>query len=582
MKKQPKSIDLTIFQKTIRDELASHLEYLKGSKDLFFDEELMKPFDLISGAAFLKQNGVQKIYKLQPTIQEATSNQVIFIVRPYPDRMKLIAKIINLDREKGVEKRYHIVLTPKRLNTCDLLLEQEGIYGDVTIAEFNSDFFQLDDDVLSLEMPLCFKQFYAEKDTTWYSSVARTLIMLQEAFGTLADTFCFGTSAKAIYELMQIMSEGRNFNLPNGNEIGSVIVLDRDVDYASLLCSQLTYEGLVAERFGIKSSVGDFPKEVTKTEQGIKLRLNSSDRVFFEIRGLHISSIFQVLSHKAKMIQCGYDKRNDLDSVSEMKQFVSEDLKRLRKDHSSLAVHIGAGEAIMSKWKSDNFEECMHIEQCLLYDVDFKDSSSYVETCINRQADSLHCLRLLCLLSVAKGGLDPKLYKSLKLQYLQSFGYKHLLTFKSLKDSGLYTENTDRRNIFPRVKKKFNLIPKSPDTVNLGISPSDVSYVFGGAYTPFVTKLVEQICAKGLTTTLEESLTSSGVSTFKYKQGSSARANKSTASSNTILIVFLGGCTHTEINALRFIGVQLGVRFVILTTAVVTAKEVLETLSVSK
>jgi len=581
MKKQPKSIDLSIFQKLARDELVSHLKFLEGGKDLFFDEELMKSFDLISGAAFLKQNGVQKIFKLQPTLLDCTSNQVIFIVRPYADRMKLIAKIVNLDREKGIDKKYHIVLTPKRLNTCDLLLEQEGIYGDVTIAEFTLDFFQLDDDVLSLEMPLCYKQFYSEKDTTWFNSIARTLITLQEAYGTIMDNYCFGSSARAIFDLMQMMSEGRNFNLPDGNEIGSLIVLDRDLDYASLLCSQLTYEGLIAERFGIKSSVGDFPKEVTKAEQGVKLRLNSADRVFFEIRGLHISSIFTVLSHKAKMIQCGYDKRNDLDSVSEMKQFVSEDLKRLRKDHSSLAVHIGAGEEIMTRWKAENFEECMHVEQCLLYDVDFKDSMSYVETSINKQADHTRCLRLMCLLSVAKGGLDTKLFKSLKLQYLQTFGYKHLLTFKSLQDAGLYTENTDKRNIFPRVKKKFNLIPKSPENVNLGATPTDVSYVFGGAYIPFLVKLVEQISIKGLTPTLDESLTSSGVNTFKYKHGASARSNKITASSNTILVVFLGGCTHTEINALRFIGVQLGVRFVIVTSAVLTASEILQTLSVS-
>lgn len=28
----------------------------------------------------------------------------------------------------------------------------------------------------------------------------------------------------------------------------------------------------------------------------------------------------------------------------------------------------------------------------------------------------------------------------------------------------------------------------------------------------------------------------------------------------TVLVVFVGGCTHTEINALRFVGKQLGKR----------------------
>merc|ERR1712168_308657 len=101
-------------------------------------------------------------------------------------------------------------------------------------------------------------------------------------------------------------------------------------------------------------------------EQNMKLRLNSSDNVFNEIRGLHISSIFPLLSHRAKMIQVGYDKRNDLESVSEMKAYASEDLKKLKNQHKGLEVHISSCEAIMSARKAEKFEDCLQIEQCLL------------------------------------------------------------------------------------------------------------------------------------------------------------------------------------------------------------------------
>ena len=82
-----------------------------------------------------------------------------------------------------------------------------------------------------------------------------------------------------------------------------MFVFDRDVDYASMLTSQLTYEGLVAEVFGIRSGVVDFDKGLTNKEQSVKMRLNSADKIFNEIRGLHISSISSLLSHKAKMLQ---------------------------------------------------------------------------------------------------------------------------------------------------------------------------------------------------------------------------------------------------------------------------------------
>ena len=61
----------------------------------------------------------------------------------------------------------------------------------------------------------------------------------------------------------------------------------------------------------------------------------------------------------------------------------------------------------------------MNIEHCLLSDFNTKESVAYIEKCINSQMKPLHCLRMMCLLSVCRGGLDSKLFKSLKLQYLQ-------------------------------------------------------------------------------------------------------------------------------------------------------------------
>ena len=65
--------------------------------------------------------------------------------------------------------------------------------------------------------------------------------------------------------------------------------------------------------------------------------------------------------------QVGYDKRNDLDSVSEMKAFVSEDLKELKQQHKSLEQHLNSCEAIVRSRKQDNFE--VHFFTYIWYDV---------------------------------------------------------------------------------------------------------------------------------------------------------------------------------------------------------------------
>jgi len=61
---------------------------------------------------------------------------------------------------------------------------------------------------------------------------------------------------------------------------------------------------------------------------------------------------------------------------------------------------------------------------------------AYIEECIHRQYDMMLTLRLLCLLSCTSSGLLAKDYQSLKLQFLHSYGFEHMITFFNLKKVG--------------------------------------------------------------------------------------------------------------------------------------------------
>lgn len=54
-----------------------------------------------------------------------------------------------------------------------------------------------------------------------------------------------------------------------------------DVDMVTPLCSQVTYEGLLDDIFGIHCGVVEFDKEVTGTDKSMKVSLNSTDEVAF-------------------------------------------------------------------------------------------------------------------------------------------------------------------------------------------------------------------------------------------------------------------------------------------------------------
>ncbi|XP_065672743.1 vacuolar protein sorting-associated protein 33B isoform X4 [Hydra vulgaris] len=578
------SPDLSIFNRFSKDQLTYHFHSMEGKKDLIIEEELMKPLDQISGGvSYLRQQGVEKIFKLHDHWENGGECQKIIILRPYPESVKLVVNGVKNDKKKNISHKYYLVFTPKKLNVCDKILEEEGVFGDVIINEYSLDFITLDADVMSLELPVFYTHLFLNKDTTWLYIMARALQNIEGLLGKIPKGVCIGKRSKLLYDLLQTLSSNeQSHNHPT--EIGSFIIVDRDIDYVSMMCSQLTYEGLVAETFGIKTGIVEFGKEVTGSDKKLSVALKSSDQVFDEIRGMHITNVFTLLSHRAKHLQSRFEKRNELDTVKEFRQFVSEDLGMLKQQQKSLAMHIGACEKIMQAKQEDYFEDCLHVEQCVLDDLESKECINFIENCINKQSEQHHCLRLLCLLSLCKGGIDTILYKSLKRQYLQSFGYKHIVTMKNLEVLGLYTQNTDKRNMYPKLKRKFNLIPKDPVAVSKS-SAKDLSYVFGGAYTPFIPKLVELIIQNGFSQQLEESLRAFQINTFEHKQDNSAKdasgVNKVSLNVlKTVLVVFMGDCTHTEVNALRFIGKQLGYKLIILTGSIVTSKDFLNKLIV--
>ncbi|KAJ7322017.1 Vacuolar protein sorting-associated protein 33B [Desmophyllum pertusum] len=152
--------------------------------------------------------------------------------------------------------------------------------------------------------------------------------------------------------------------------------------------------------------------------------------------------------------------------------------------------------------------------------IEDKEDTDYVEECIIRQINSFKTLQLLCLLSLTRGGIDPKLYHNLKHKFLQSFGHEHMLTFNALKQLGLYTE-LDKRGIFKTLSRRLNLVPKDVDKIDLK-RPKEMAYVFSGAYTPISCRLVEQVLLNGMPV-FEEMSRLLGVDDFSSRMTSSAR-----------------------------------------------------------
>lgn len=292
-----------------------------------------------------------------------------------------------------------------------------------------------------------------------------------------------------------------------------------------------------------------------------------------------------------------------------MKTFVSEELKGLKQEHRLLSLHIGASESIMKKKTKQDFQELLKTEHSLLEGFEVRECIAFIEEHINRQVSMIESLRLLCLLSITENGLLPKDYRSLKAQYLQSYGIEHLLTFANLRQLGVLVEQQPgetltvmeskvgklvndktagkltetfsslaKKSNFRALSKRLTLVPKSDEEYDLRI-PKDMAYIFSGAYIPLSCKLIEQVLERDGWTGLEEVTRMISGHEFAVTAGSNGgEARIKTDAQRIILVMFLGGCTYSEIAALRFLGKEKGLKFIIVTTAITNSGRMLEAL----
>ncbi|XP_077775251.1 vacuolar protein sorting-associated protein 33B isoform X2 [Podarcis muralis] len=567
----------------------------------------MSPLDRIANVSILKQHEVDKLYKVENKPAHSTSDQLCFLVRPRIRNMKYVADIVNADKAAGRTRKYKIIFSPQKFYTCEMVLEEEGIYGDVTWDEWSFYLLPLDDDIISMELPEFFRDYFLEGDQRWISTVAQALQLMNSLYGPFSRTYGIGRCAKMVHELWrEVVEESDVDSVGRKPEIGHVFLVDRDVDYVTALCSQVVYEGLVDDTFRIKCGSVDFGPDVTSSDRSIKVLLNAQDKVFSQIRNEHFSSVFGFLSQKARNLQAQYDRRRGMD-IKQMKNFVSQELKGLKQEHRLLSLHIGACESIMKKKTKQDFQELLKTEHALLEGFDLRDSISFIEEHIDRQVSPLESLRMLCLLSITENGFAPKDYRSLKTQYLQSYGPEHLLTFHNLKHLGLLTEQvpgetltavenkvsklvTDRaagklsdafnslarKSNFRGISKKLGLIPRVDGEYNLKV-PRDMAYVFSGAYIPLSCKLIEQVLERKSWLGLEEVVRLLGGNEFSVAD-TTVEENPAWDSQRIVLAIFLGGCTFSEISALRFLGRERGIRFIFLTTAITNSARLLESM----
>ncbi|KAM4855813.1 vacuolar protein sorting-associated protein 33A isoform 2-T2 [Callospermophilus lateralis] len=582
-------VNLNVLREAVRRELREFLDKCAGSKAIVWDEYLTGPFGLIAQYSLLKEHEVEKMFTLKGSrLPAADVKNIIFFVRPRLELMDIIAENVLSEDRRGPVRDFHILFVPRRSLLCEQRLKDLGVLGSfIHREEYSLDLIPFDGDLLSMESEGAFKECYLEGDQTSLYHAAKGLMTLQALYGTIPQIFGKGECARQVANMMIRMK--REFT-GSQNSIfpvfDNLLLLDRNVDLLTPLATQLTYEGLIDEIYGIQNSYVKLPPEkFAPKKQGDggkdlpteakKLQLNSAEELYAEIRDKNFNAVGSVLSKKAKIISAAFEERHNAKTVGEIKQFVSQ-LPHMQAARGSLANHTSIAELIKDVTTSEDFFDKLTVEQEFMSGIDTDKVNNYIEDCIAQKHPLTKVLRLLCLQSVCNSGLKQKVLDYYKREILQTYGYEHILTLYNLEKAGLLKPQTGGRNNYPTIRKTLRLWMDDVNEQN----PTDISYVYSG-YAPLSVRLAQLLSRPGWRS-IEEVLRILPGPHFEERQPlpTGLQKKRQPGENRVTLIFFLGGVTFAEIAALRFLS-QLedgGTEYVIATTKLMNGTSWIEAL----
>eukprot|EP01113_Clastostelium_recurvatum_P011387 TRINITY_DN15799_c0_g1_i3.p1 TRINITY_DN15799_c0_g1~~TRINITY_DN15799_c0_g1_i3.p1 ORF type:complete len:477 (+),score=100.85 TRINITY_DN15799_c0_g1_i3:704-2134(+) len=455
---------------------------------------------------------------------------------------------------------------------CEQILEEEGVYGYVSkIVGVDLGLIPLEEDVLSLECDVLRPSLLDQDSVPHVEHVVSVLHQLQAMYGPIPHIVGKGASAKMVFDSLMAGTHATDKRVSTPGQITRLILLSRDIDLVTPLCTQLTYAGLIDETFSSDASFVDIPgsQEDGGELRGSRVILNSNDKLFQEVRDMNFATLPSVLNQQARSLSEGLDVSQHTGNLKQLAQFVSK-LGTMTHYKERLATHTSICSNIAGIASSDAFHQRIQHEQNILCGRDEEEAFAYIESSIVRGAVMLRVLRLMCLASLTQNGLKAKWYDQLRRSFLHTYGFEHISTLINLERIGLFKKRDEGRNAFNALRKSLSLINEKVDDR----APDDMAYVYSG-YAPLSVRLLQHTMKTGWAKAEDVlSLLPGPTINYDISGNPSDRARMLASNSGVTLIFFLEGVTQAEIAALRFlrksVGKGAGLDFIVATSKIVT------------
>ncbi|KAF8527685.1 Sec1-like protein [Gautieria morchelliformis] len=670
------AVDTSLLKELAKRSLVDALNSVNGAKTLVLDPSIAGPLGLVTEVSLLKHHGVDKMFWLEAGPLSATTTNIVYFCRPLIKCIKIIADQIKRHAQTSQKHTYTLFLVPRTSTLATRILEEEGVLGEIAVSSYNLQFIPLEDDVISLEYDMAFKEIWVDGDETVIYDSAQALATLQRLYGLFPRMVAKGDQAARLTRLLShnlpptSHTHTPETHLAPSEKIDALVVLDRQVDLVTPLLTQLTYEGLVDELLGIKNSQVELPtsllspptdpnpaastssatppsaplpKGAKEKEKKKKHHLTAgNDPLFRELRDLNFAHVGRRLSRVARRLEEDYKGRLKAKTVAQLKDFVGK-LGGLQTEHQSLKLHTGLSELLMPLTRSERFGKSLEIQQNLLSSYDTPSQLAAIEDLIAQGADQRVVLRLMCLASLTADGIKTKVFENLKREVLQAYGYGNLPLLINLTSSSLllpsplppYLANASpppRKSQYALLRKTLRLVVEDQEAETTAkvadaaadqdlererAEDRDMSYTYSG-YAPLSCRLVQCVAQKGgvlappSATRVKQGADDGeaelgrakvrahpiagwkgfedvvaqvpGESVYMDSPSHSTHQSAPTlgrplngSSTTTTVVFFLGGCTFTEIAAIRWMGRQTkGRKFLIATTSIINGNTLID------
>ena len=540
-------------------------------------------------------------------IRQITEDVIIFIIRPDRELFNVVLEIhlmLRALRPKGLTE--HLIFIPRENYDIIEYMTTNNMIGDFNIENLNIDLIPIDIDLLSLEKEDSIKEIYIDKNLSCVSDLANAVVKLETCFGKIKYKYIKGDLAQTFCDTMEEKEKENNLK-ENEDEILGMIVLDRSVDFITLMTTNYTCEGLIDENIGInlgrikvnesmltenlnptttKNKINNVINNNQQKEKIVQYGLTTNINKFFcAFRCMHYLDALKYIKTYREYYQKLFANKNSKLSATELKNMTEELQYFMNNIKKDLIMNENLINFVIEPLIDKEHLKYIEKEQLLLAGDIPDNLHNYYDEILCEQKDLISLIKLMIIESLTQNGIQG--YQKLKREILNIYGFQKIFLFRDLENLGWLKEKQLLKNLkniidftYSQINEKLELIKENYQPLKI----EDCSYVLSG-YCPISIKIIEKAVNGEWNTIIDVLRKMPGFTSCPEDEKVIKEPVKDR---NIMFIIFIGGVTYTEIEAIRFLnrkfneenlkGKRKKTQFIILTTGILNSKKILQNL----